>query len=158
MALENVRSLHNVGAIFRTCSFFGFYNVVLVGYSGKNVDTLNNPILHEDVSKTALGSEKDLNITMLENCEDLIDMAHKSGLDIVAIEQNAKSTPLSDWKPKNNTILVFGNEVDGVSKDILAAASDIVEISRYGKHGSLNVTTVCGIVLNKISSFAVNPT
>lgn len=123
----------------------------MVGYSGKDLDTLDRPVLHEKVAKTALGSEEDLNITFLKNSEELIKFANESGLDIVAVEQDSRSTPLEDWIPENNSILVFGNEIDGVSKEILAKANDIIEISHHGKHGSLNVTTTCGVVLHAIS-------
>lgn len=151
VALENVRSVYNVGAIFRTCSFFGVYDVILVGYSGKDFNTLNKPVLHEKVTKTALGSEEDLNITFFENSGELIEFARGGGSDVVAVEQNEKSTPLEDWKPKDNSILVFGNEVDGVSEEILAKANGVIEISHHGKHGSLNVTTACGVVLHQLS-------
>lgn len=124
--------------------------MILVGYSGKDLDTLNKPVLHEKVAKTALGSEKDLNITFLENSEELIKYSRENNLGIVVVEQKSKSTLLENWTPKNNSILVFGNEVDGVSDEILAKTNDIIEISHHGKHDSLNVTTACGVVLYKL--------
>ena len=62
IALENIRSLFNIGAVFRTCNFFGFINVILVGYSGKTKNTKNKTILNKEVLKSSLGSEKDLQI------------------------------------------------------------------------------------------------
>jgi tRNA G18 (ribose-2'-O)-methylase SpoU len=148
VALENIRSLYNIGAIFRTCSFFGVTKVLLVGYSGRNFDTRGNVVLHEEIKKSSLGSEKDIEINFVENSNELILYAKKNDLQIVSIEQNEKSTKLCNWKPTDNTILVFGNEVDGVSKEILEASNEIVEIERVGKHNSLNVTTACGIILS----------
>jgi 23S rRNA (guanosine2251-2'-O)-methyltransferase len=151
IALENIRSLYNIGAIFRTCSFFGFENILLVGYSGKNEDTFYKPVLHEKISKTALGSEKDLKIHFIENSDDLIKFARESRLEIIVVEQNGASTPLKRWRVRDKIILVFGNEVNGVSEEVLSCASEIIEIPRYGKHSSLNVTTACAVVLHHIT-------
>ncbi len=151
IALENVRSLYNIGAVFRTCSFFGVYNVILVGYSGKNFNTQGKVVLHEDVKKTALGSENDLAITFLESADALIKFASKAKLSLIAVEQSEKSKELKNYKLNKNAVLVFGNEVEGVSPKILKNATHIIEISHYGKHKSLNVTTACGVVLYQLT-------
>lgn len=156
VALENLRSLYNIGAIFRTCSFFGVTKVLLVGYSGRNFDTKGNVILHDEVKKSSLGAEKDLEIVFLETSFDLVEFAKKYNLEIVSVEQDPKSTKLGNWKPSDNSILVFGNEVDGVSKEILDNSEDIVEIERIGTHNSLNVTTACGIILSHRSGALVS--
>jgi tRNA G18 (ribose-2'-O)-methylase SpoU len=149
VALENVRSLYNIGAIFRTCSFFGIKNIILVGYSGKNFNTRGKIVLHEEIKKSSLGSEKDLKIKFLENSSDLINFVIKNSLKLISIEQNKKSINLRKWEPTENSVLVFGNEVDGISEDILRASDEIIEIKKLGKHNSLNVTTTCGIILWK---------
>jgi tRNA G18 (ribose-2'-O)-methylase SpoU len=148
IALENVRSLYNVGAIMRTCSFFGFYKLVLIGYSGTKFDFKGNKILHPEVAKTALGAEEDMEIVFLENTEELFHFAKEKKLKIVSIEQDEKAVKLDAWKPQENSILVFGNEVKGVSKETLGISDEIVEIERIGKKGSLNVTTAVGVVLS----------
>jgi 23S rRNA (guanosine2251-2'-O)-methyltransferase len=147
IALENIRSLHNIGAIFRTCSFFGIKNVVLVGYSGKTILPNGRVVLHEGVRKSSLGSEKDLNLTFLDSTEELINLAKEKSLKIVCVEQTAKSTGLREWVPQNNIVLILGNEVAGVSNALLKASDMIIEIERKGKHNSLNVATTCGIIL-----------
>ena len=147
VALENLRSLYNIGAIFRTCSFFGIKNVVLVGYSGKKYNLKGEKILHPDILKTSLGSEKELEIIFLEDSKQLIKFAREKNLKVVCVEQDQKSVPLKDWQPEDNIILVFGNEVDGVSEEVLEKSQAILEISRYGMHNSLNVSTAVGIVL-----------
>lgn len=152
MALEDIRSLYNIGAIFRTCSFFGVKDVLLVGYSGKTREGAN-VVLHPNVLKSSLGTEKDLNITFLDTSEDLVSFAVEKGLKILAIEQNENSGPLDKWDAEDNSIIVLGNEVTGVSGLLLERADDIIEISRVGSHNSLNVTTVCGITLYHISTF-----
>lgn len=149
IALENLRSLHNIGAIFRTCSFFGVYNILLVGYSGKTKDHYDRVILHPDVAKTALGAEEDMNIEFIEDSAELIKHADKKRAHLVAVEQHENSTVLEDFTflTGKDVILVFGNEVEGVSEEVLNAANVIVEIQQLGKKGSLNVTTACGITL-----------
>jgi 23S rRNA (guanosine2251-2'-O)-methyltransferase len=151
VALENLRSLYNIGAIFRTCSYFGIYKVLLVGYSGKRTNTKGEVILHHEVEKSSLGSEKDLQITMLKDSKELIDYAAANSLKVVAVEQHHESIDLESFVIPNNSVLVFGNEVDGVSPETLKNSNCILEIKRPGKHNSLNVTTACGIILYKAS-------
>lgn len=162
IALENIRSLYNVGAIFRTCSFFGFYNVLLVGYSGKDHKGITQ-VLHEKVQKSSLGSEKDLNIRFVTDANALIEFAKKYNLELISIEQDEKSISIDEFFHGNkshcndkktflnNRIFVFGNEVTGVSLQIIGASKYILEISRHGKHSSLNVTTACGVFLHSIA-------
>ena len=147
VALENIRSLYNVGAIFRTCSFFGWNNVILVGYSGKHTLPGGKTILHPKLAKTELGSKNDLNITFLKTATELVKFAKAHKCDLVAVEQTKAAKILEIWQPPKDVILVFGNEVDGISKYILENANQIVEIKRVGTHNSLNVATSVGIVL-----------
>lgn len=150
LALENIRSTYNVGSIFRTASFFGIKNILLVGYSGRKAAELDE--LHGKVKKTALGAEKDLKIKFLDNQVQLIKFAKDNKLKLVAIEQAKNSVVLNNWQPEKNSVLVFGNEVDGVSQEVLVAAAQVVEIPRLGKKGSLNVSVCAGIVINKITN------
>ena len=152
IALENIRSLHNVGAVFRTCSFYGLYNILLVGYSGKSYNHKEEQILHDKLQKTSLGADADVSITFVDSSDDLIRFAKEREMDLVVIEQGKKSVDIAKWQPEDNIVVVFGNEVEGVSNHILEEASQVLEISRKGKHKSLNVTTACGIVLQKITS------
>ena len=147
LALENIRSLYNVGAILRTASFFGIKNILLVGYSGRKTDGLDE--LHEKVKKTALGAEKDLEIKFIKNSQALIKFSRDNQLKLIAIEQDKKSVSLQKWQPKQNSVLVLGNELQGCSLQVLKAADEIVEIPRFGKKGSLNVAVAAGIVIAK---------
>jgi 23S rRNA (guanosine2251-2'-O)-methyltransferase len=152
IALEDLRSLYNIGAIFRTCSFFGIKNVVLIGYSGKTTLPNGSTVLHEKVAKSSLGSEKDVDLMFLDTPEDFTKWAGQEGLKIIAAEQTPQSISLGEWKPEDNSVVVFGNEVEGISPFIVEHADKVIEIRRTGKHNSLNVTTACGIVMHKISS------
>lgn len=151
IALENVRSLHNVGALFRTCSFFGFRKVLLVGYTGKDV----NNKLHSKVSRSSLGSENDLEITFLDSSKKLLEFTKSKNLKLVCIEQSSKSVAIEDWTPTENMLVVFGNEVEGVSNELLENCNEVVEIRKpgMGVHNSLNITTSAGIVLNHLSQY-----
>ena len=148
IALENIRSLYNVGSIFRTASFFGIKKILLVGYSGRKAVDIDE--LHNKVKKTALGAEKDLEIKFLKNTDELINFWRKNKLKLVAIEQNKQAIGLQEWQPEENSILVLGNELRGVSLQVLKAAEEIVEIPRRGQKGSLNVSVAAGIIMVKL--------
>jgi tRNA G18 (ribose-2'-O)-methylase SpoU len=150
LALENIRSLYNVGSILRSCSFFGVKNVLLVGYSGKDFLPSGKAVLHEKVVKTALDSQNDLNIIFIENSADLIKYGKENNLTLVSVEQAPGAVDLANWIPQDNAIYVLGNEVLGVSSEILSNSELILEIKKRGVHNSLNVTIAAGILLNKI--------
>jgi len=148
LALENIRSLYNVGSIFRTASFFGIKNILLVGYSGRKAANIDE--VHEKVKKTALGAEKDLEIKFIKDSYELINFCRKNKLKLVAIEQDKNSVAIDRWRPVKNSVLVFGNELQGCSLKVLKAAEAIVEIPRLGKKRSLNVSVAVGIVMAKV--------
>lgn len=150
VALENIRSLFNIGAILRTSEFFGIKAVWLVGYTGRERNDWDE--LHHKIAKTALGAEKNLKLRFITGSLQLINLAQKQHCKLVAVEQHPKSISLNSWQPNNRSVLVFGSETDGVSKEVLAAAAQIVEIPRLGKKNSLNVATVAGIVLFRAKS------
>ncbi|MFH0942758.1 MAG: TrmH family RNA methyltransferase [Candidatus Beckwithbacteria bacterium] len=150
LGLENIRSLYNVGSIFRTASFFGIKKVLLVGYSGRARPGVNQ--LHEKVKKTALGAEKDFEIKFVKNSEELVKLTRKKGLKLIAIEQDKRSVKIDKWQAEKDSVLVFGNEVEGVSQEVLAAAEEIVEIPRQGKKGSLNVEVAAAIVISQVEA------
>lgn len=151
LGLENIRSLWNIGAILRTAEFFGIKEVWLVGYTGRERE--DGDELHHKIGKTALGAEKNLKIKFLRDSLQLIKLAKERKLHLVAIEQNIQAIDLRKWRAKENSVLVLGSETEGVSKEVLKAAEEIVEIPRLGKKNSLNVATAAGIVLAKASLF-----
>lgn len=154
IALENIRSLYNIGAIFRTASFFGIKKILLVGYSGRKAAGIDE--LHEKVKKTALGGEKDLEIKFLDGPVKLIKFAKDNKLKLVVIEQDKNSVKIGEWMPEKNSVLVFGNELQGCSLKVLKAAEEIVEIPCLGKKGSLNVSVAMGVVLGRQAGLRAN--
>jgi len=132
----------------------GIKNILLVGYSGKRPLADGTWELNKKIEKTSLGTIKDLKVKLLKNSEELIQFVENNKLKLVAIEQDKKSVSLNKWKANKNTVLVFGNEIKGVSKKIMTRADEIVEIPRLGNKTSLNVATTAGIVLYKASLLA----
>lgn len=145
IALENIRSLYNIGAIIRTSEFFGINEIILIGYSG--VDKNESDLIHRKIKKTSLGSAPKINLSVIEKVEDIKFF----NLPIIAVENNQPATKsLYDWHPPSEAILLFGNEVNGISKEGLEISTEIVEIPRVGTHSSLNVSTACGIVISEL--------
>lgn len=147
VALENIRSVHNVGAILRTCSFFGVKRVFLIGYSGK--ERLPNGLyeLSRKLNKTALGSQFDVDLVLVDTSADFLDLCSGQGLTVLAIEQHKGSQDIYTYIPQSPSVLVFGNEVDGVSELVISQAKHTLEIPCQGTHNSLNVSVSCGVAL-----------
>ena len=136
--LENIRSVHNVGSIFRNADGFGISKIYLTGY------TAYPP--RDDLSKTALGSDKVVPWERFENPLDAIEDLRKSNIHPVAIEQTISSKCIYDYEFNFPTCIVLGNEVTGVSEEVLGVISDHVEITMKGIKQSFNVSVAAGIV------------
>ncbi|WP_142785005.1 RNA methyltransferase [Changchengzhania lutea] len=149
--LDNIRSLNNIGSVFRTSDAFLIEKIYLCGI------TATPP--HKDIHKTALGSTDTVNWEHVENTLDLIKKLKADDVKICAIEQAENATMLNDFKPKQQTTyaLVFGNEVKGVSQDVVNASDVVIEIPQFGTKHSLNISVSCGVVVwdvfNKLSEF-----
>ncbi len=152
IALENIRSLYNVGSILRSASFFGIKKILLVGYSGKLILPNGKSTMNEKLKKTALTSEMDLEIIMLDSSDAMYEFASENSLKIIAIEQDKNSKPLIKDNIEDNAIYVLGNEVEGVSKLTMTKARRVLEIVHKGGHNSLNVATTGGILLHVLST------
>lgn len=136
--LENIRSAHNVGAIFRTCDCAAASKLYLAGY------TPYPP--HNRIPKTALGA---IDYVEWEHDHDELSMARRLkelGHVLVAVEQTPRAMQFDQYEYPDNCILIFGNEVDGVSPDMLALCDVHVELPMFGEKKSLNVATTAGIV------------
>lgn len=163
VCLENIRSLYNVGAVMRTCSFFGFKNLILLGYSGVITNSSLVPgkkALHPKLEKTALGSSADLNIIYLNTTQELLQYLNdkREDYEIYSFEQHKESMDFSKWVSvfsedvSLNRVLVFGNEKEGISSGMLKESDSIIEISGSRGHNSLNVGVTCGIVLGILTN------
>jgi len=152
IALENIRSLYNVGSILRSASFFGIKKILLVGYSGKLILPNGKAVLNEKLKKTALTSEMDIEIIMLDSSDSMYDFATENSLKLISIEQEQHAKPLTAENLENNVIYVLGNEVEGVSKLTITKSKRVLEIKHSTGHNSLNVATTAGILFHVIAS------
>ena len=143
--LDNIRSMHNVGSVFRTADAFLISGICLCGF------TPQPP--HRDIQKTALGATDSVDWMYYEKTTDALVALKEQGYKVYAIEQTQGSISLENFKShltqqENNSIaFVFGNEVDGVNSDVLTICDGAVEIPQYGMKHSLNISIAAAIVL-----------
>lgn len=142
---QNVRSLFNVGSIFRTADCFGVDKIYLTGITGRP------PRL--EISKVALGADNFISWEYHLQPLRLIKKLQAEGIKVVALEQSQGSLPLQNFKPIFPLALIIGEEVKGLPRSILKVVNQIVEIPMHGKKESLNVGIACGIAADHISRF-----
>lgn len=139
IVLPDIRSCHNVGAFFRTADACGVDFLYLTGYTA----TPPKP----QIDKVALGAEKWMPWKQYQSAVRLVKSLKAKGVKIVALEKNADSTDIGQTEFTGPLALIVGNEVDGVSPEILALADAVVHIPMYGKKESLNVSVAGGIAM-----------
>lgn len=148
LILHNIRSVYNVGAIFRTADASGISKIFLTGYTPAPVDRFGRE--RKDIAKTALGAEKNIKWKYVKSVNSLIQKLKKENIEVVAVEQDKKAIDYKKLKIKKDTTFVFGNEVEGLSKSILEKSDKIVQIKMLGKKESLNVSTALGVFLFRV--------
>lgn len=141
VVLDNVRSMHNIGSIFRTSDGFAVQQIYLCGI------TALPP--HREIEKTALGATNSVDWTHFETPLQAIEQLRSDGYKIIAIEQAEKSMMLNKFKPnsKEKYALIFGNEVNGVSDEVMEKIDTCIEIPQFGTKHSFNIVVSAGIVL-----------
>lgn len=139
--LDNIRSMHNVGSVFRTADAFLIEAIFLCGY------TPQPP--HRDINKTALGATETVNWMFFSTAAQAVLELKTKGYKVYAIEQTEGSISLKEFSPgKNEKIaVVFGNEVEGVNDEVLQLVDGSIEIPQSGMKHSLNISVAAGIVL-----------
>lgn len=138
---HNIRSLYNVGSIFRSADAFGVSKIYLTGYTGRP----DNYVHTSKIGKVALGAEKWVPWEYGKSPITIIKRLKKQKVKIVALENNTKSVLITKFKPKFPLAIVLGEERRGVSKNILSLCDKVVEIPMQGKKESLNVSVAFGI-------------
>jgi len=141
VVLDNIRSLHNVGSVYRTSDAFIIEKIILCG--------LTCPPPNPEIHKTALGAELTVDWSYMQNTIDAIQELKQNGYYIYAVEQAHQSISLSDLKLDKNKkyAVVLGNEVKGVQQSVVDACDACLEIPQLGTKHSLNVSVATGIVL-----------
>lgn len=139
--LDNVRSMHNVGSVFRTADAFLLEGIDLCGYTPRPP--------HRDIHKTALGATDTVAWQSFDDAVARIRTLREAGYSVWAVEQAQASLPLQQWRhePGARVAVVFGNEAEGVREEVIQACSGCLEIPQLGMKHSLNVSVAAGIVL-----------
>jgi 23S rRNA (guanosine2251-2'-O)-methyltransferase len=158
VVLHNIRSLHNVGSVFRTSDAVGAEKIYLCGYTPAPHDEYGLP--RGSLAKTALGAEKNVPWEKCRQTARLLDKLKLEGKTIFAVEQSKRSIPYNrlrlSKKQWGDAVLIMGNEIKGVSPAILKCADKILEIPMYGKKESLNISVAFGIVAYGLRSHVKN--
>ncbi|NNC69537.1 MAG: RNA methyltransferase [Flavobacteriaceae bacterium] len=139
--LDNIRSLNNIGSVFRTSDAFLIEKIYLCGI------TASPP--HNDIHKTALGATESVEWEYVESTLQLIKKLQTENIEIVSIEQADKAIVLNEFYPiKHKTIaVVFGNEIKGIDQEVVSLSDHCIDIPQFGTKHSLNISVSCGIVL-----------
>ena len=144
--LENIRSAHNIGSVFRTADSFLINEIILCGISAQPPN--------KDIRKTALGSSESVEWKYEKNIEVAIQKLKDEGNKIISIEQTTDSISLENFKPSNNSkyAIIFGNEVNGIEQRTIDLSDIAIEIPQYGTKHSLNISVAAGIIIWNIFS------
>ena len=140
VVLDNVRSMNNIGSVFRTADAFRIEKIYLCGI------TATPP--HRDIHTTALGAENSVDWEYVEETLDCVKHLRDEGYTVYSVEQAEGSVMLQDFKADGRkTAVVFGNEIDGVAQEVVDASDGCIEIPQFGTKHSLNVSVTAGIVM-----------
>lgn len=151
LILENLRSVENVGSIFRSADAFKVSKILLVGTTPAPLDRFGRK--RNDFTKVSLGAEEVVEWEQVST-KDLGSRIHdlrREGFQIIALEQDPRSVRLRDSKPKDKFALIVGSEISGISKEVLEMSDTIVEIPMQGSKESLNVSVATGVALFVLS-------
>jgi tRNA G18 (ribose-2'-O)-methylase SpoU len=142
LVMDNVRSMHNVGSVFRTADAFLIQGIILCGYT---------PVPpHRDIQKTALGATETVHWQYYATTTEAVTALKEAGYRVLAIEQAENSIMLDQFQPEKGTqplALVFGNEVSGVDGEVMKLVDGCIEIPQLGMKHSLNISVSTGIVV-----------
>ncbi|MBU0764080.1 MAG: RNA methyltransferase [Bacteroidetes bacterium] len=141
VVLDNVKSMNNIGSVFRTCDAFRIEAIYLCGF------TATPP--HREIHKTALGATESVGWKYFKETRQALEELKENGYLLIALEQTDKSILLNNYQPdcKSRSALIFGNEVKGVHQEVLDMCDLALEIPQYGTKHSFNIAVSAGIVL-----------
>lgn len=141
IVLDDIRSLNNIGSVFRTADAFRVEKIYLCGITAKPP--------HKDIQKTALGATESVDWEYVESVTDLAVRLQAEGVQLLAIEQAEDAVSLDEFRagPQQTYAVVFGNEVKGVKQEVVSMADTVIEIPQFGTKHSLNISVSAGIVI-----------
>lgn len=150
---HNIRSAHNVGSIFRTSDGFGVEHLYLTGYSPYPVQDRDTRLPHisqkvtAEISKTSLGAEKTVPFSHFQSPYSAIEGFKAHGYAIIGLEQDASAIKLPEYAAPSKMVLVLGEEVHGLTPELIKKCTNLIEIPMAGKKESFNVSVAAGIAL-----------
>jgi tRNA G18 (ribose-2'-O)-methylase SpoU len=153
---HNIRSTHNIGSIFRTCEGFGVSQIILSGYSPYPTIEHDTRLPHisdkltSQIHKTALGAET--MVPFVHQDEPDLESLRSEGYRIVGLEQDTRSIMLDSYKAPEKIALLLGEEVHGITADLISTCDDLIEIPMSGKKESFNVSVATGIALYRLTT------
>ncbi|WP_136466115.1 RNA methyltransferase [Flagellimonas onchidii] len=141
LILDNIRSLNNIGSVFRTADAFLIERIYLCGI------TATPP--HKDIRKTALGATESVNWEYRKSTLELVKELKKEGVSTIAVEQAENATMLNNFQVNTGETMAFvlGNEVKGVDQEVVSACDEVLEIPQFGTKHSLNISVTAGVVV-----------
>ena len=141
IVLDNIRSLNNIGSVFRTADAFLVEKIYLCGI------TATPP--HKDIHKTALGATDSVDWEYVPDTIELVERLKNEGCHLISVEQAENATQLNDYDPakEKKQVLIFGNEVKGVAQNVVTASNEVLEIPQFGTKHSLNISVSVGVVV-----------
>ena len=141
IVIDNLRSLNNIGSIFRTADAFLIEEILICGISGTPP--------HRDIQKTAIGSTESVSWRYFKSSLDSLKYLKKKGIKIFSIEQTLNSISLKDFEVNKDSqyAFIFGNEVNGISQEVIDLCDGVIEIPQIGTKHSLNVSVTAGIII-----------
>lgn len=148
LILEDIRSVENTGSIFRTAEGLGVGKIILVGTTPAPTDRFGRK--RKDFAKVSLGAEGMVDWSHVKDVRPAIQMLKLQGYKIIALEQDPRANDLTREEKVNKLCLIVGNEVDGVSRELLDHSDEIVQIEMKGEKESLNVAVATGIALYQL--------
>lgn len=157
LVAHNVRSAQNVGAIFRSAACFGVAGLVLSGYTPYPKLKKDSRLPHEiekitkAIAKTALGAEKMVRYSHVDDLMQYLAQQKQAGWLVAALEQHVDSKPIKTFRVDQPTILIVGNEVDGLDDAVLKMSDVVLEIPMHGPKESLNVAVATGVALYELT-------
>ncbi|PIQ92677.1 MAG: RNA methyltransferase [Parcubacteria group bacterium CG11_big_fil_rev_8_21_14_0_20_39_22] len=151
LVLVDIRSVHNVGSLFRTAEAAGVEKIYLTGITPSPLDRFGRK--RKDLAKVSLGTEEYIKWEYCDSVQQVLIKLESDGFEIVAIEQHKDSIDYRDFKIEGSTAFLLGSETDGLSAETLKKVSHIIEIPLKGKKESLNVSVAGGVVLFKVLDY-----
>ena len=148
--LDDIRSLHNIGSVFRTSDAFLIEKIYLCGITAVPPN--------KEIHKTALGATETVTWEYAKDILEVVNQLKAENIKVYSVEQTENAIMLDDFQPEINTkyALIFGNEVKGVAQDVVNSSDTVIEIPQFGTKHSLNISVSCGVVVwdifNKLSS------